>query len=160
MMDSTVLYAGRAGTVLEPAMPVYLCKPGEHSWYLGQVMQTSHVTAEHVCSRFLLTSSAQCFSNPSIAPVFLSPSFLHPLNTSLFITSLLPPGGCDYSHILIHLAPSSSNALLCICIKLAICGMKCVHSLHPPARIFHLKRGFYFTKKKKQQPIILSCYHL
>lgn len=34
MMDSTVLYAGRVGTVLEPAMPVYLCKPGERSWYL------------------------------------------------------------------------------------------------------------------------------
>lgn len=51
------------------------------------------------------------FYNPSIIPVFLSPSSLHPLNTSLFITSLLPPGGCDYSHILILVAPSMSSAL-------------------------------------------------
>lgn len=73
--------------------------------------------SERPLSALAVCSSApprrRAFYNPSITPVFLSPSSLHPLNTSLFITSLLPPGGCDYLHILIFVAPSQSSALKC-----------------------------------------------
>lgn len=51
--------------------------------------------------------------NPSITPVFLSPPSLHLLNTSPFVTSLPPPGGCDHLHFPVFVAPSQSSALKC-----------------------------------------------
>lgn len=112
------------GTVLEPVVRIHAWKCGTHACICLTVRMHA-VTCESDSTygpdfKRLLSVLTVCtsispqlwvFYNPSIIPVFLSPSSLHPLNTSLFITSLLPPGGCDYLHILILVAPSKSSAL-------------------------------------------------
>lgn len=49
--------------------------------------------------------SSQSFYNHFIIAVFVSPSSVHPLHTTVIITSLLPPGGRVYSHITVLVAP-------------------------------------------------------
>ncbi|MEQ2235874.1 hypothetical protein ILYODFUR_006673 [Ilyodon furcidens] len=53
---------------------------------------------------------AGMFCYPSIIPVFVSPSSLHPLNTSTFTTSLLPPGGDSGLHMFVIVASQQESA--------------------------------------------------
>ncbi|MEQ2296243.1 hypothetical protein AMECASPLE_022930 [Ameca splendens] len=84
------------------SLPVFVLD--DHAWQPAHVVQVSYFC---FCPYF---SSSARFCYPSIIPVFVSPSSLHPLNTSTFTTSLLPPGGDSGLHMFVLVASQQESA--------------------------------------------------